>query len=122
MTENMTEFKTKLEKILINVAKGFDDYIPETGKTRGAVLYFETPCEWAKVCFFDVSRTSDKTLPDVRVLSFGAKFPDDSGRKMSNYVFKGSKADMLEYIKSSECLSETLKAIEEFDEKIRIHD
>ncbi len=122
MENNLIEFKPKLEKILINVADGFDEFIPESGKTAGAVLRFKTPCEWARVCFYDVSRDPSAPRSDIRLLYFGAMFSDDSERVMKNIVLKGSKAEIIGYLKSSECLEDTIRSIEKFDEKIRLHD
>ncbi|MCH5349667.1 MAG: hypothetical protein J1E40_10120 [Oscillospiraceae bacterium] len=71
---------------------------------------------------FEYDAASPKEIKNIRRISIRGIFPDGSGRMMMNYIFKGTKDEILAYMASPEGIQEIVDTITHLDESLRKHD
>lgn len=71
---------------------------------------------------FEYDAASPKEVKNMRRISIFGVFPDGSGRMMMNYIFKGTKDEILAFMSSPEGIQEIVDTVSSLDDSIRKHD
>lgn len=108
---------SKDEKMQILVPKGSDllmqrveREVPENGKFKKISVSFDIPDTQNKAQFFIEADAKD--YKDKRILSIGVHH-QNSDRVVSNYMFKGTKQEIIDYLKDSKNFPEFTQTVNE---------
>ena len=114
-------FSESLSRILPAIANRIEEKMPEMGKFSPMPYYFDVKAKYIKECVITFDYDSQR-FPEGRIVQFGGLFPDGSGRRLSHYVFWGTKKERLQYLRAPERVEEFLKTVQQLDQAIKIHD
>lgn len=106
------------EKIII---PGVVEKMPQKGRFKPIIYWLELNDRFAKefLIRFEEDGSERQT---IRRISIGGLFPDGSGRMISNYIFKGTTDETIEFLRSDKAPTEIRDTCVSIDESIRKHD
>lgn len=112
--QSTTELRKNLKNYLEKIAARVEETMPEIGDFQTFNHYFYVPCETIRE--FHVYFEVDGLNPDRGRRVFGAAcFPDDD-KAMSVFLFKGTKREILDYLRKPGVEEEMWKIIEHLDQ------
>ena len=121
------DLASKLPKMLEGAAKMFESNVPESGQMKDTGICFGIPDRFVKKWFIIVSNAYSE--PANRRLMISAEFPNDdryerpmAGYVMSEYLMRGTKQEILDYLATRECVDEIVKSVARLDKSVRNHD
>lgn len=114
-------FEESLRNILPAMASRIEERMPSEGKMRSISYRFDVDASYIKEGVISFEYDSLR-LPKGRIVKFGGIFPDGSGKKMEQYIFEGTKEEIVQYLKEEERIPEILKMVKELDDAIKKHD
>ena len=121
MKQKLDFYRDKLPRILEAVTDHFLKVIPETGLFQPYTISFDVPDLYVKkgALIFETDRRSARTL---RRVSVAVMFPDDSGRRMSHYLYSGTNREVADWLLAPERSGELKHELEELSRAVHAHD
>lgn len=121
MKQTINFYSEKLPHILEAVTDHFLKVIPETGLFQPYTISFDVPDLYVKkgALVFETDRRGARTL---RRVSVAVMFPDNSGRRMSHYLYSGTNREVADWLLAPERSGELKKELEELSRAVRVHD
>lgn len=113
---------SKEEKMQILIPKGSDllmqrmeREVPENGKFQKISVSFDIPDTQNKAQF--LIEADAKDYKDQRILSIGVHH-QNSDRVISNYMFKGTKQEIIDYLKDNSNFPEFTQTVNELSDSV----
>lgn len=124
----VSDITRKFQNMLKGTSEIINEHVPESGKMRDIIIMFNTVGGFVKEWRLTISGRPDAEST-VRVLSLSALFPDDdryvrpmSGYMTSQYIFTGTKQELLDYLTLPECAENIIHIAIRLDESVKNHD
>lgn len=97
------------------------EQMPQNGRFKPIIYWFDLDDRFAKEYFirFEADGSEYQT---IRRISISGLFPDGSGRMISNYIFKGTADEIVEFMKSDKAPKEISDTCISIDNSIKKHD